>query len=180
MKILAVFAAEFAADGKSLDQETMARCLGALVHFKQNPDSVILLAAGQNSQYLSRSGAELMKDFLTTHGIPPENIFVCGMMPNTVGEIAAMENFIRRGPVQKEEEEKVYAISSWYHLPRITLIWRQKHGRRHLRLAPVWMFSGYILKRAALEPVKILLALTNISSRRREQISRWFRKIGLI
>ena len=172
-----VFAAEYGPDGKSLGEETKERCRSAAVHLINNPYAVVLLAAGTLDTKKGRLPlAELMQDYMMEiTKIPRYYFIICGAAPNTLSEIDAVEAYLNK----EWDIDRVIAVSSWYHLPRIVTSWLLRHGRP-VALKPVWIFSPVIFKRAALEPAKMLLTAIPISNERKVQIGQWFRRRKLI
>ena len=82
----------------------------------------------------------------------PIRIKVFGSARSTASEIDAAEQFLS----EKPKYNQIYAASTWYHVPRIRLLWLLRHRRRTGSLH-LWMFRKCVLKRAALELLKLLL-----------------------
>lgn len=97
----------------------------------------------------------LMTSNLLETGLPSENIVVLPVFGDaTVKELDAAEIYLTEHP----EIKKIYAASSWYHLPRIWLMWLFRHGRS-VRFFPIWTTEKAVL----IETLKYPLLFTPLS-----------------
>ncbi len=116
-----VYARGLQADGSPCPEGKM-RCDLGLKIAQGIPDSIIVLGAGI-PEYAQRNGAsslsESMAVYLVNNGWSLEKILINPKGYETVGEtsavIEAIDDFDEGGPI--------IAVSSWYHVFRIWIIW---------------------------------------------------------
>lgn len=90
--------------------------------------------------------SELVVSGLLDAGLPAKNIVVLPVFCDaTVRELDAAEAYLK----EYLEIKKVCAASSWYHLPRIWLMWLFRH-RRFVRFCPIWATESAVF----VEPLK--------------------------
>ena len=101
------------------------------------------------------SQSELTKKTLTDLGVPPEKIITSNESSSTLDDIRnsfALARFYNL-------PEPIINVSSWYHIPRIRLMWfllRKQFGYPKLKYVSAGVANYYWI---LLEPVKILKLL---------------------
>lgn len=138
-----LFAYQQLEDGTLVPQAAV-RCEAAAVAYRNGMLSRIVITAG-----ISRNGisiADAMQQYLVELDVDPRDVATTDFGANTAGEIEAAWLFYL-GP-----NDEVVAISSWYHLPRIWLLYRARG--KWAKLVPAW--GGVSIMDIALEPLKLL------------------------
>lgn len=129
-------------DGE-LDEQTIGRCKKALELYQNKEVDEIHITVG-----VSRDGilmGEKMGHWFVGWSVCSVDVIVTPFGLNTAGETAICNEVIHK-------TTKVIAVSSWYHLPRIWLLWLWR-GRR-VRL--VGSDEGIHRKDILIEPVKLV------------------------
>lgn len=156
MRLICFFGCEPSSNGLDFGWELQHRHRGLLWLLRKDVRAEVLFARGIPGFKPEARYSEIVAERLREAGISTERIHVCGDIASTASEIDSMEEFISRHPKFTEIE----AASSWYHLPRIGVLWKTQHGRTvKARYLPIPL-SGFILKRAFLELPKFLLIYT--------------------
>lgn len=105
------------------DDYAKRRCCVASKLIYQFPNSKIVLGAGCERLCIGRSvknlSESLMKYLTEILGIDKNRIIINPVGKNTVEETIAMVNAV--GGFKKSD--KIIVVSSWFHIPRILLIW---------------------------------------------------------
>ena len=108
---------------KHINDSTQKRCDLALQLARGFADPIFLLGAGLAEYGYTHGGfsslADDMTHYLEGKGISKDRIVTNPIGYDTVGETAAAIEVMKL-----EGEAPVIAVSSWYHIPRIFIIWR--------------------------------------------------------
>lgn len=132
----------------SLNNQTADRCDKAINVFKKRNDAVIYITVSNEKS--GKMIAFEMKNYLIKIGISKESIKVFPEAFNTIGEIKVALKYM-------EGDEKIISVSSFYHLPRIFIMWLLK-GKLVVVKAS---YRGIYLKDLMLEPLKMVYFLYN-------------------
>lgn len=98
-----------------LDEQTKGRCRKALELRKARKVDEVCITVGVR-QY-DQLMAVKMKEWMTRHGnISALEVTIAAKALNTAAETEICHRLVRK-------TDKVVAVSSWYHLPRIWLLW---------------------------------------------------------
>lgn len=97
------------------DPDACGRCRKAVLVANQNNASIVLGVGMSNPEPLR----EAMKRYLVDHlGFPTERIISNPVGAGTIGESAAALDAI-----QENGDGTIIAVSAWYHIIRVWLIW---------------------------------------------------------
>ena len=124
-----------------LNTETRERCKTALKLLRAKKIDTLYIAVE------SLRESESMKNFFVENGVTSDHIVCNPHGTDTIGEITAVLQQKGMAP-----ETEISAISSWYHIPRIWLIFSVNH--RKVKLYAAW--KGARLKSIVYELAKIL------------------------
>lgn len=132
-----------------LDAQSIGRCKKALELYNDEKIDKVCITVGVRKN--GRSMGRKMKEWLTSHGgLTNVDIILSPRGLNTAGE--TMVCWAILGDPQEQAKVTITAISSWYHLPRIWLLWLWRG--RMVRLAA--SYEGIHLKDILIEPLKLL------------------------
>ncbi len=129
-----------------LDEQSIGRCRRALAFYNTNKAQEIYITVG-----VKRDGYAMawkMREWLTSHSIWAFDIVVDSRGLNTAGETEICHQLLGA----RANRCNVTAISSWYHLPRIWILWLLRG--RVVRLAG--SSEGVHLKDILIEPLKLV------------------------
>lgn len=147
MKAILIFGCE-----KNFIGETKARYIKASQYYlKKNNDNEILIFTGIGS------AIKMMQEALKDRRI--KNIIVENHSKTT------LDNLFYGLPRFYFWEEITFC-SSWYHLPRILMIYyffrKKLVTKPKIKILPVWIFTISSLKNALFEPLKCILDFLNL------------------
>lgn len=153
MPTILVFPAGFRG-GKILDEESMIRLRKAFAVYQnlcKNFLSEEIYFVSSVQDRLREDGlsqSEEMKKVLSAWGVPPEQIIISNESSDTLDDIKNSYRLIREHGLP----EPVINVSSWYHIPRIWIIWNMRKETRHTDLS--YVFAGSSRHFFALEEFK--------------------------
>lgn len=134
-------------DARGLHPQAQWRCWGGTALYRHGLVEKLFLTA-----HAQKDGVRLcdqMSEVLQEGGVPEHSIIIDPRGGNTAGETDVFLDWVRR-----HGAERLYAVSTWYHLPRIKLLWeKRKHA---VKLVPV--YHGAKLSDVVLEIPKMLKA----------------------
>lgn len=126
-----------------LDEQSIGRCRRALALYQTREVREIFITVGADRNGILM--ANKMAEWLVVHGVWTFDVATEPLGLNTAGETEICHRLV-------DKAERVTAISSWYHLPRIWLLWLLRG--RLVRLAG--SSEGVHLKDVLIEPLKLL------------------------
>jgi vancomycin permeability regulator SanA len=105
------------ADG-SVGSQTAGRCeVAGNLFNKGKVRKIFIPAGGQKNGIYS---GQAMKQYLIDHGIPEQAIVFESKAAHTAAEI---DEFLCMAKQRFGNDFKVISVSTWYHIPRICLLW---------------------------------------------------------
>lgn len=173
-ELVALFAAEPAKDGQSLGLQMEDCCRQAMLYLQEHTRAEVIFA--EDAAGFAEVGlfAKLLRERFLAEGISKERLhIIAGCHHSTAGEIAGFELYCWRC----DESIAVRVCATWYQVPRIWALWLLRHGRL-IRPVPVWTLTPTILKRAVLEPAKMVFVF--LPARFQAQLGSVMRRIGWI
>ncbi len=152
-----VYAGETEQDGTQCGNETKRRCQTALHFIEKHKDKkiVLILAAGIRPDEPDFPELKKVMEKYLEHQVDPAHVTILLAEKDgwgTIQETAAAAHLLKRIDVHE-----AYVVSSWYHLPRIFLIWKRLGG---FKIHPVSSPSPRLYS-ILLEPLKLIKVLLN-------------------
>lgn len=128
-------------DNGEIDEQTKGRCWAASELYRNTVGRLYITTACEKA---GMKMANDMKRALIKFGVHEGDIIVQPSATNTTGEIQVFLSLVERN-------REVYAVSSWYHIPRI--VWLFATRGRLVGVGWTWVCSWADLK---IEPIKLL------------------------
>ncbi len=131
----------------TLGPEAIGRCRKAAALWRAGRVDYIVCTDAVIS--CGAASADRIREHLRAAGVPAQRIALFPYGLNTAGEVEGYRRAFA-------PEHPVTAISSWYHLPRVWILWAFRG--RLVRLAASW--RGTLSRDIAQEPQKLFFAVT--------------------
>lgn len=125
MPTILVFPASYAKDGP-LDYESILRIKKAFEVYQRlrhqtSPDDIFIVSSVQDRRIPNEpSQSEGIKDRLTRLGVPAKQIVISNESSTTLDDIRCSFELTKK----RNLPQPIINVSSWYHIPRIWLIWK--------------------------------------------------------
>ena len=132
---LVVYASDSACDGTECGPETKKRCERAIHFIKENLDKeiVVILGAGNRPGYPSYPPLKFVMQKYLELRIRQEfqYVFLSNVCFGEVEDDAWGTRQETRVVIKSlDRDYPVYVISSWYHVPRVRLLWKQLQKKK--------------------------------------------------
>ena len=121
--ILVIYGCQVRANGPSPTLQD--RLDTALSYLEDHPDVTVVVSGGQGDDE-HQSEADCMYDYLTAHGVDGDNILREDSSRNTWQNVNYTLDLLEREGY--ETENNVAAVSSGFHLARISMLWKRAGG----------------------------------------------------
>lgn len=156
MATIIIYACDTKNNSSLCGPETVSRCKKALSFIKRNDlkNCKIVLGSGVNPRYpnsapFKETMALFLIDLLSQEKIEADIIL---SHTNAWGTAEETKSILKTNT----NIEDIYIFSSWYHLPRIKIMWRYLTDK-NIKTMPCFYLGNYHLP--LLEPLKILAFL---------------------
>ncbi len=126
-EVMVIFGCKVEPDGPSILLRD--RLDTALDYLEEHPDMTVVVSGGKGDDE-HQSEAQAMFDYLTEHGVNPEQIIREDQSRNTWQNINNTLALFRSGEIE-EGAGKVLLVSSDFHLTRIRMLWERAAGGTH-------------------------------------------------
>lgn len=143
-EVMVIFGCKVEPDGPSILLQD--RLDTALDYLEEHPDMLVVVSGGKGDDE-HQSEAQAMSDYLTEHGVNPEQIVLEDQSRNTWQNVNNTLALFRSGELE-EGAGKVLLVSSDFHLTRIQMLWERAAGGTHTistLAAPVSHFPSRLL-----------------------------------
>lgn len=110
------------AEGK-LSSIALERCRQALAEYSQHPDAYILPTGGWGEHFntTDKPHGYYVRQYLTAHGVPEQQILECAESANTIQDAALAKPILGRHGITD-----LIVVTSDFHVPRAQFLFRRE------------------------------------------------------